>query len=87
MGCGALRRVDILTGMVKAQTQRVRIMSGVDRWSRVIAWDMEMGVGVGERRVDEMGVSMSKISGVCRQEVLERRKGVRVSGRRIFSIC
>jgi len=86
-GMGAFRREGILTGIVRAQTQRVRIISGADRWSRVIIWEVEMQSRRGERMADEMGVRARRINGVCRHEVLERRRGVRVSGIRIFSIC
>lgn len=76
-----------LTGIVSEQIQMVREIRGADRWSMVIWGEGDSVDRDGRRRVDEMGRRSRDAAGARRQWRGDRRRGVRVRGRRSFSIC
>ena len=76
-----------LTGMVRAQIQRVSMMRGAERWSSVMVGEVERGGVIGGRVVEEMGRVRRRIVGIVRHWEWDMRRGVSRMGRRIFSIC
>jgi len=85
-GRWVLERVGRLTGIVRAQIQRVRMISGAERWSRVMGWAVENIVVDGGRIIVEIGIIVRRVREECRHVSGVKNRGVRVSGRRIFSI-
>lgn len=86
IGEGERRRGRRLTGRVRAQTQRVRVIRGAERWS-VKKRGFRVSILLNgkyneEDRVDKINVVIGKV----RQVRGVKSKGVRRRGIRIFSI-
>lgn len=63
------------------------MISGEERWSKVIDCAVEDIVMEGVMIIVEIGVMIKRVSEEWRHAVGDMSSGVRITGRRIFSIC
>ena len=83
---GDRRRVIELIGVVRAQTHKVNIIRGADRWSRVRSGPRERDEWVDGWSEVAMKARIKRCMGRARQALGSIRRGVRRRGRMIFSI-